>query len=111
MAAQQFHRKPVPVEAVQWTGGNESELVVFAHGRFEAVHPDDRGDDPEQTGALLDHHSAWTRVYTGQWIVKDPEGRFSAVDEVAFAEEYEPVQGACRRCETSHGVGWPGTEG
>ncbi|MBB6556182.1 hypothetical protein [Nonomuraea rubra] len=87
-----FRKKPVEVTAVQWTGSNEAELVAFAGSDFEAVDPEDRGDDPEQTAAVRHPvHGTWVEVYDGQWIVRDAKGKFHPVAEDVFAETYEPV--------------------
>jgi hypothetical protein len=87
-----FRKKPVEVQAVQWTGDNEAELVAFAGVDFQAVCPEDRGDDPDQTAAVMDTlHNTWVRVYTGQWIIKGVKGEFYPIAEDVLAETYEPV--------------------
>lgn len=87
-----FRKRPVEVEAVQWTGDNEAELVAFAGDLFRAVDPEDRGDDPDQTAAVMDTlHNTWVRVYDGQWIVKGVKGEFYPCAGDVFAETYEPA--------------------
>ena len=88
-----FRKKPVEVTAVQWTGDNEAEVRALAGEHFHAVDPEDRGDDPDQTAALLDEHSAWVEVYDGQWIVKGVRGEFYPITSEVLAETYEPVHG------------------
>lgn len=89
-----FRKKPVEVTAVQWTGGNEAELRAFAGDLFEAVEPEDRGDDPAQTATVMDTlHNTWVRVYDGQWIIKGVKGEFYPIDGAVLAETYEPVHG------------------
>lgn len=88
-----YRSKPVEVEALQWTGDNEDELRAFVGDLFEAVAPEDRGDDPDQTAAVLDtRHGAWRCVYVGQWIVKGVKGEVYPVADDVFAETYEPVE-------------------
>lgn len=87
-----FRKKPVEVTAVQWTGDNEDEIVAFAGDLFHAVDPEDRGDDPDQTAAVMDAlHNTWVRVYDGQWIVRGVKGEFYPVAADVFAETYESV--------------------
>lgn len=87
-----FRKRPVEVEAVQWTGDNEAELVAFAGSLFHAVDPEDRSDDPDQTAAIMDTlHNTWMRVYDGQWIVKGVKGEFYVIAPDVLAETYEPV--------------------
>lgn len=87
-----FRKKPVEVEAVQWTGDNEAELVTFAGDRFHVVDPEDRGDDPDQTAAVFDTlHNTWVRVYDGQWIVKGVKGEFYPIAPEVLAETYVSV--------------------
>lgn len=87
-----WRKKPVTVQAVQWTGDNEAELTAFAGDLFHAVDPDDRGDDPDQTAAIMDTlHNTWVRVYTGQWIIKGTKGEFYPITPEVLAETYERV--------------------
>ena len=87
-----YRKKPIEVFAVRWTGENEAELRAFAGDLFETVDPEDRGDDPDQTAAVMDTlHNTWVRVYDGQWIVKGVKGEFYPVAADVFEETYEPV--------------------
>ena len=87
-----FRKRPVEVEAVQWTGDNEAELVAFAGTNFHAVDPEDRCDDPDQTAAVMDKlHNTWVRVYTGQWIVKGTAGEFYPITPEVLADTYDPL--------------------
>ncbi|MFE3452395.1 hypothetical protein ACFXJ8_26075 [Nonomuraea sp. NPDC059194] len=66
-------------------------MRAFAGNLFEAVHPEDRGDDPDQTGAIMDTlHNTWVRVYDGQWVVKGVKGEFYPIAPDVLAETYEP---------------------
>lgn len=88
-----FRKKPVTVQAVQWTGDNEDELIAFTGGNFFTIDPEDRGDDPDRTAQVYDKlHSTWVGVYTGQWIVKGVKGEFYPIAEDVLAETYERVE-------------------
>lgn len=92
MAVFRFRKRPIEVEAVQWTGDNEAELGAFTDDQFETVDPENRGDDPDQTATVFDTlHSTWVRVYTGQWVIKGVKGEFYPIAEAVLAETYDPV--------------------
>src|SRR5687768_16712957 len=87
-----FRKRPVEIEAVQWTGDNEEELIGFTSNQFQALAPEDRSDDPEATGSVFDVlHSTWVLVYPGQWVIKGVKGEFYPIAEDVLAETYEPV--------------------
>lgn len=86
-----FRKRPVEVEAIQWTGDNEAELDAFTCGQFQALDPEDRSDDPDMTGSVFDKlHSTWVGVYTGQWVIKGVKGEFYPIAPDVLAETYEP---------------------
>jgi hypothetical protein len=87
-----FRKKPVEVTAVQWTGGNELELIVFTGDQFEPIEPEDRADDPDVTGQVFDVlHNTWVGVYTGQWVIRGVKGEFYPIAEDVLAETYERI--------------------
>jgi hypothetical protein len=87
-----YRKRPVEVDAIQWTGDNEAELITFTGNRFEALEPEDRADDPEITAQVLDVlHSTWVGVKTGQHIVRGVKGEFYPIAEDVLAETYERV--------------------
>lgn len=84
-----FRKRPVEIEARQWTGNNLDELTTFTYGYFE---PEEDGD---YTGRVYDHlHDSWINVSTGDWIVRGNKGEHYPVRADVFAETYEPVDGA-----------------
>lgn len=50
MAAQRFRKKPVEIEAMQWTGSNEAEVRELAADCFYRIDDEDRPhtDDPRR---------------------------------------------------------------
>lgn len=88
-----FRKRPVVVEAAQWAGDNEAELVAFAGWKFATVDPEDRTDDPDITAQVFDElHSTWVGVKTGQWVVRGIRGEFYPIDPGVLAETYERVE-------------------
>ena len=73
------------VEAVRWTGGNSDELAAFTAGRFYALDPEDRDEDPDATGCVCTSvGGAWEAIHPGTWIVKAPpsDASYAVPDEV-----------------------------
>jgi hypothetical protein len=98
--ARLFRKRPVEVEAIRWTGDNESEVVAWAGrdpqaaGYFNRLDPEDRenSDDPDATAQVFDRlHSTWVLVFTGQWIVRGVKGELYPIADDVLAETYEPV--------------------
>jgi hypothetical protein len=80
------------IDAVQWTGDNETELDEFTGNGFFALDEDDRDDDPEATGALFETvHHTWDPVKPGDWVVRGGTGLFFKCQESDFAGTYELV--------------------
>ena len=87
MAVQRFRKKPVVIDAVQWTGDNEEELVEFAGANFETVD-----DSPEWTARVFDKlHDSWIEARTGDWIVRGVRGENYPVHQEVLAETYDLV--------------------
>lgn len=92
MTAVKLRKKPVEVEAVQWTGNNADELEEFTGGQFNVLDREDRenSDDPECTAEVFDDlHSTWVGVKTGQWVLRGVKREFYPCDPEVLAETYE----------------------
>lgn len=85
-----FRKKPVTVQAMQWTGDNEAALTAWGVD-FYPVEPVDRTDDPDHTGCLyVAANGAWIGVPTGEWVLRDSAGFYPCRADI-FAETYEPA--------------------
>lgn len=78
-----FRKKPVVIEAIQWTGGNAVTLLDWI------------GPHARQEGATLiiatlegDHEAS-----LGDWIIKGVKGEFYPCKPDIFTATYEPVEG------------------
>jgi hypothetical protein len=88
-----YRKKPVEVEAMQWTGDNALALTSWTSNAFYPVDPEDR-DDPETTGDLLvTANSAHVGIETGEWIIRDARGFYPCKPDI-FEATYEPVTDA-----------------
>lgn len=87
-------KKPIEVEAVQWTGNNVDAMQAFAGENFEVVDPIDRHllEDQNATASILDRlHSTWVLVFDNDWIIKGIKGEFYPCNNDVFQETYETV--------------------
>lgn len=94
-APARFRKKPVTIEAIQWTGSNLDAVLDFTGpAYFGAVPPEDRDPDPDQTGEVYDKlHGTWVHVYDGQWIIRGVQGELYPCAADVFAATYDPVAG------------------
>jgi hypothetical protein len=91
-----FRKKPVEVEAVQWTGDNADEIKAFVgvrdNGECRFLTPDEITGAWTEAHVYDELHDTWVTVYTGQWVIKGVKGEFYPCAEDVFAETYEPVE-------------------
>jgi hypothetical protein len=87
-----FRKRPVEIEAMQWTGRNLAEMKEFAPSVFSPNDPEDRPEDPDITAEVYDNlHSTWVGVHDGDWVIRGIRGEFYPCRPDVFAETYEPV--------------------
>lgn len=85
--AQKYRKKPVVIEAIQYTGPNINEVAEFV------------GEDLELMGRYLpdsDYYEIETlegtmRADHGDWIIKGVNGEFYPCKPDIFAKTYEAV--------------------
>jgi hypothetical protein len=87
--------RPREIEAIQWTGENEADLIAFAGpGNFGVLEDEDLAncDDPEATAEVLDsRHSTWELLCVGDWVTRDGGGlRKCSAEE--FSERFEAAE-------------------
>ena len=79
-----FRKKPVVIEAVQWTGDNLSELCKFVPKQF-------RHNKIYQPMGIVTLEGVMT-VVEGDWIIKGLKGEFYPCKPDIFEMTYEPVE-------------------
>jgi hypothetical protein len=79
-----YRKKPVVIEAVQWTGRNGSELAAFLAGT-DWVHP--VGADPQIRTLEGDLH-----ISEGDYVIRGVQGEFYPCKPDIFEQTYEPVE-------------------
>jgi len=81
-----FRKKPVVIEAMQWTGNNLSEIEAF----INQGKPWGNTDNPESIviHTLKGNHTA----SKGDWIIKGVKGEFYPCKPDIFEQTYESIQ-------------------
>lgn len=80
-----YRKKPVAVEAVQFTAANAKDVASWCHGRIVGM----------THGIELDIHTleGMMTARMGDWIIKGVKGEFYPCREDIFLETYERVDG------------------
>lgn len=87
-----WRKRPIEVQAVQWTGLNVDELAAFATDGFRPIDPEDRGDDPVKTAQVFDWlQVAWVALADGDWVVRGVRGEFCPCADDELRETYDQV--------------------
>jgi hypothetical protein len=79
-----YRKKPVVIEAIQFTGHNDDECLWFCP---VATDPAERG--PSLEIATLE---GVMRVSVGDWIIKGVKGEFYPCKPDIFEATYDPVE-------------------
>ena len=113
MTAQKFRKKPIEIEAIQWTGGNHRDVVDFATrpsksypGAFTELFIElnteaaigligkSRLGDMLRKGCTaavyVDANSEWLGIETGEWIIQDAKGFYPCKPDI-FAATYDTL--------------------
>jgi hypothetical protein len=85
-----FRKKPVVIEAMQWTGTNMPELIEFI-----GEHP-----PTDVLGFFIHTLEGQMFASPGDWIIKGVAGEFYPCKPDIFAATYERVGGLSRLVET-----------
>ncbi len=81
-----YRKKPVVIEAVQWTGRNYPEIVRFCAGT--PLGNQNHHDDSFIILTLEGNH----RASKGDWIIKGVKGEFYPCKPDIFEVTYEKVE-------------------
>jgi len=90
VSAQSFRKKPVTIQAIQWTGENTKEVLDFI-GRQITV-----GQVNMFTGKVVDMDiptlEGTMKATVGDWIIKGVKGEFYPCKPDIFEQTYEPAE-------------------
>lgn len=82
--AQRFRKKPVVIEAVQYTGRNLTEIIAFAGDKAETFGEDFLGNYVE-----IETKEGTMKADKNDWIIKGVQGEFYPCKPDIFEMTYE----------------------
>ncbi len=82
-----YRKKPVVIEAVQWTGFNAGDLLAFVHSSSEVRQADLNTFEIETLEGTM-------TALLGDWIIKGVKGEIYPCKPDIFDATYEPVEEA-----------------
>lgn len=99
MTTKTFRKRPVEVQAVQWTGDNADELKAFTgtreatgEPRFLTTEEITRGPFEAHHPVVYDElHYTWVNVMADNWIIRGVQGEFYPCAADVFAKTHEEV--------------------
>lgn len=91
-----FKKRPLVIEAIQWTGENTEEIKAFTGKRDNGDHyfvlPEDIWGVMEADAWIYDDiQNTTVNVYKGDYIIKGLQGEFYPHEPQLFAKAYEQV--------------------
>jgi hypothetical protein len=90
--AAKFRKKPVVIEAIEFTGDNGDEIAQFTQHQFNVLNAVN-ADDPDVVAEVWDKfHSTWIGVKVGNFIIRGTEGEFYPHEGELFKKNYEKVE-------------------
>jgi hypothetical protein len=91
--AQQWRKKPVVIEAMQFNGeiGTIGDWLWASTWRYEFSHLNPETSKPYFRIKTLESGQGWHEVEVGDWIIKGVKGEFYPCKPDIFAATYEPV--------------------
>lgn len=78
-----FRKKPIVVEAIQFTGKNDAECIAFCPTAIDHPTPNPSLIIPTTEGDML--------CSVGDWIIKGVAGEFYPCKPYVFQTTYDPV--------------------
>lgn len=91
-----YRKRPVVIEAVQWTGHNAHEVKAFVGARPGTSEqgfqlPEETTEDWDQAHIWAQAEGCWMRCPTGHWVIRGVSGEYYPHAPDTFAITYEPV--------------------
>lgn len=80
-----YRKKPVVIEAVQWTGKNQTEIFAFTKAG-------EIGEDFMSSDIEIVTLEGTMKASPGDWIIKGVKGEFYPCKPDIFEATYEPVK-------------------
>lgn len=94
---QVFIKKPVEVQAIEWTGKNLFEVITFTDGKpdLKCAMAQDKWDAyrriVDEDGLKIKTLEGWMNASIGDYIIKGVQGEFYPCKPDIFKQTYNPV--------------------
>lgn len=95
MEIMKYKKKPVVIEAIQWTGKNNYEVKVFTGDKTSFTVNNiyrPQGHLPEDYNLYINTLEVTMKAEIGDYIIKGIKGEFYLCKEDIFLETYELVE-------------------
>jgi len=86
-----FRKKPVVIEAVQWTGENKSAIDAFVLGLAEEAEKQQQLSMTPDLEIVIHTLEGDHRASVGDWIIRGVKGEFYPCKPDIFKSTYEEV--------------------
>lgn len=101
-----YRKKPVEVDAIQWTGDNTDDVKAFIGERQRHGGDEPRSADNGECGFLLaaevfgvingdaivfDRFHDWVPLHVGDWVIRGVRGEYYPCEPAVFEQTYDPV--------------------
>ena len=86
-----FKKKPVIIEAIQWTGDNVSDIIEFVN-HYDIRLQNNYENGEEKTELYINTLEGSMHASQGDWIIKGVHGEFYPCKPDIFEETYEPAE-------------------
>lgn len=81
----QYRKKPLIVDAIQYTGTNDADILDFVGDQAYRL------TKPTDTAFFVNTLSGDVPLAMGSWLIKSPRGEFYPIQPDAFFEAYETM--------------------
>lgn len=95
--SKKYIKKPIPIEAIQWHGGNEEEIRAFAGKSVKFVKHFSAAEkmpwiSTSQTDLYIESLEGRVKADVGDYVIKGIRGEFYICAKDIFEESYEEVK-------------------
>ena len=89
-----FRKKPVVIDAVQWTGENLLQVIRFTGQHASAISYkwEDYEDLVQRDGLKISTLEGTMKASIGDWIIKGVEGEYYPIKADIFQKTYEAAE-------------------
>ncbi len=86
-----FRKKPLEIEAIQYTGENSQEIIEFST-RFSSKRHVEEMTDAKGKYLMIKTLEGYMSAPINDWIIKGIKGEFYPCKPDIFDQTYEPVE-------------------